>query len=93
MIYRDFKDFEQRGLDPDIVQLRFKHYQHRLIDTLNRVIEKRRIIKEEEKRVATRVQKIDVEVDIKPKAKMSGLSKAILNKVHLNESYREMNIS
>ena len=40
-----------RGLDQDIINLRFKHFQHRLIDTLNRVIEKRRKNKEEEKRI------------------------------------------
>jgi hypothetical protein len=35
-------DFALRGIDQDIINLRFKHFQHRLIDTLNRVIEKRR---------------------------------------------------
>ena len=48
---RELTDFEMRGLDQDIINLRFKHFQHRLIDTLNRVIEKRRKNKEEEKRI------------------------------------------
>ena len=37
--YRDKSEFEKKGLDPDVVEIRFKHYQGRLIDTINRVIE------------------------------------------------------
>ena len=39
--------FEKKGLDEDIINLRFKHYQNRLIDILNRVLEERRKIKHE----------------------------------------------
>lgn len=42
------QDFEVRGVNDDVIDLRFKHYQHRLIDTLNRLIDQRRIIKSEE---------------------------------------------
>jgi len=34
----------QKGLEIDIVELRFKHFQSRLIDTINRVLEERRNI-------------------------------------------------
>ena len=43
--YRDKSEFEKKGLDPDVVEIRFKHTQARLIDTINRVIEQRREIK------------------------------------------------
>lgn len=36
--------FEKKGVDPEVVDLRFKHYQGRLIDTLNRVGAQRRKI-------------------------------------------------
>lgn len=35
-------EFEKKGVDPDVVDLRFKHYQGRLIDTINQIIERRR---------------------------------------------------
>ena len=35
-------DFEKKGVDPDVVDVLFKHFQGRLIDTLNRVIQQRR---------------------------------------------------
>lgn len=41
---RDRTYFEKKGLDQDVINLRFKHYQSRLIDTLNRVLEERRRI-------------------------------------------------
>ena len=44
---RDRPEFEKKGLDEDIINLRFKHYQNRLIDILNRVLEERRKIKVE----------------------------------------------
>ena len=44
---RERADFEKRGLDEDVINLRFKHYQARLIDTINRVLEERRRIKAE----------------------------------------------
>jgi hypothetical protein len=42
---RDRTEFEKKGLDEDIINLRFKHYQNRLIDIINRVLEERRKIK------------------------------------------------
>lgn len=47
---KERSDFEIRGVNEDVVDLRFKHYQHRLIDTLNRVIGLRRELKEAEKK-------------------------------------------
>ncbi len=32
-------------MDGDVIDLRYRHYQARLIDTLNRIIEQRRKIK------------------------------------------------
>ena len=37
--YRTRADFEKPGLDPDVVDLRYKHCQGRLIDTFNRIVE------------------------------------------------------
>lgn len=50
MNFRERSEFEKKGLDSDVIDLRFKHYQNRLIDTLNRVIEQRRQIKMEQAR-------------------------------------------
>jgi hypothetical protein len=47
---KERSDFEIRGVNEDVVDLRFKHYQHRLIDTLNRVIGLRRDIKDDERK-------------------------------------------
>jgi hypothetical protein len=44
-IRKDRSHFEQKGLDNAIVELRFKHHQARLVDTLNRLLEQRRNIK------------------------------------------------
>ena len=41
-------NFEKKGVDPDVIELRYKHFQARLIDTINRVIEQRREIIVEE---------------------------------------------
>lgn len=41
-MYRERSDFEKRGLDEDVINLRFKHYQYSLIDTINRILEERR---------------------------------------------------
>jgi hypothetical protein len=43
-IIRERAEFDKKGLDEDIVNLRFKHYQSRLIDILNRILEERRRI-------------------------------------------------
>jgi len=40
--YRERTFFEKPGLNVDVIDLRFKHYQGRLIDTFNRIIEQRR---------------------------------------------------
>ena len=50
LLHRELKDFDARGVNQDIIDLRFKHFQHRLIDTLNKVTDRRRQIKEEDKR-------------------------------------------
>jgi len=44
MGFRNKSDFEKKGVDPDVVNLRYKHYQGRLIDTLNRILEERKKI-------------------------------------------------
>eukprot|EP00347_Sterkiella_histriomuscorum_P014355 403361188 len=44
---KERQDFVKRGLDEDVIDLRFKHYQYSLIDTLNRMLEERRRIKME----------------------------------------------
>jgi hypothetical protein len=46
--------FEKKGVDPDVIDLRYKHYQARLIDTLNRIIEQRRAIKLDMERMTKR---------------------------------------
>ena len=38
-LFRDRSFFEDKGLDEDVVDLRYKHYQARLLDTINRIIE------------------------------------------------------
>ena len=43
-------------MDPDVIDLRYKHYQARLIDTINRIIEQRRQIKIEQARELLRNQ-------------------------------------
>ena len=42
---RDRAEFEKKSVDKDVIDLRYKHYQARLIDTINRIIEQRRQIK------------------------------------------------
>lgn len=42
--YRERSEFERKGVDEDVINLRFKHYQNRLIDILNRMLEERRRI-------------------------------------------------
>jgi len=39
VIKQDKSNFEKKGVDPDVIELRYKHYQARLIDTVNRVVE------------------------------------------------------
>lgn len=34
-IFRERSEFEKKGIDPAVVELRYKHYQGRLIETLN----------------------------------------------------------
>lgn len=41
---RERSEFEKKGIDEDVINLRFKHYQNRLIDILNRVLDERRRI-------------------------------------------------
>ena len=44
MTGRERSEFEKKGVDEDIINLRYKHYQNRLIDILNRVLDERRRI-------------------------------------------------
>ena len=53
-VKRERADFEKKGLDEDVINLRYKHYQGRLIDTINRVLEERRRIKAEQARMEMR---------------------------------------
>jgi len=55
VVFRDRTAFEKKGLDEDIISLRFKHHQNRLIDILNRVLEERRKIKLEQMREEARM--------------------------------------
>jgi hypothetical protein len=52
--YRDKSEFEKKGLHPDVIELKYKHYQGRLMDTINRIIEQRRQIKLEMARAQNR---------------------------------------
>ena len=52
--FRDISEFQKKGVEEDVIQLRFKHYQARLIDTINFVLDERRSIIEEEKRAQAR---------------------------------------
>lgn len=52
---RDRSAFEKKGLDEDIISLRYKHHQNRLIDILNRVLEERRKIKHDQMREEARL--------------------------------------
>ena len=54
--FRERNEFERKGVDEDVLNLRFKHYQNRLIDTLNRILDERRRIKLEQMREETRLQ-------------------------------------
>ena len=42
--FRERSEFERKGVEEDIINLRYKHYQNRLIDTINRILEERRRI-------------------------------------------------
>jgi len=48
--YRSKETFEKRGLDEDVINLRHKHYNARLLDLYNRVLVERRRIKAEQVR-------------------------------------------
>ena len=45
MLIRERSDFEKRGIDDDVVNLRFKHYQGRLIDLINMVVAQYKVTK------------------------------------------------
>lgn len=44
-INKERSDFEKKGVDKDVIDLRFKHYKNRLIETLNMVLNERKNIK------------------------------------------------
>eukprot|EP00347_Sterkiella_histriomuscorum_P015905 403355238 len=52
-------DFVQKGLDEDLINLRFKHFQQRLIDTINNVLQERRQIKIKQMQKALVEQKLN----------------------------------
>ena len=54
LCHREREEFEKRGLDEDLINLRFEHYQARLIDTINQVLEERRRIKDVQNRAEAR---------------------------------------
>ena len=56
MFYRDLSEFQKKGLDEDVIQLRFKHYQGRLVDTINTVLEERKLIIDQQRRAQARGQ-------------------------------------
>jgi hypothetical protein len=45
-IYRKREDFVEKGVDQDVIDLRYKHFRTRQIDTINRVLDERRTISE-----------------------------------------------
>ena len=49
-MFRERSDFELRGINEDVVDLRFNHSKNRLMDTLNRIISLRRDIKDDERK-------------------------------------------
>lgn len=38
---KEINEFAKKGVNQDVIKLRFDHYQQRLIDTINRVLEER----------------------------------------------------
>ena len=54
-LFRERVEFERKSADDDVLNLRFKHYQNRLIDTLNRILDERRRIKLEQIREEARL--------------------------------------
>ena len=45
-VFRDLSEFAKPGVDTDVANLRFKHYQDRLIDLINEMLYERKRIKE-----------------------------------------------
>lgn len=45
-LFRELSSFAKPGVDKDVANLRFKHYQDRLIDLINEMLYERKIIKE-----------------------------------------------
>ena len=43
-LFRRRDNFWEKGLDEDVIDLRYKHHCNRQIDTFNRVLEERRMI-------------------------------------------------
>jgi hypothetical protein len=51
---KELQDFEQPGVEAEVITLRHKHYQSRLVETINMVLEERKRIKLEFQRNAAR---------------------------------------
>ena len=45
-LFRDKSSFTVKGIDEDVVKLRYKHHRDRLLDTINRVLDERHKVKE-----------------------------------------------
>jgi len=53
---RTKESFQQKNVDQDIIQLRYKHYLNRLVDTITRVLDERNEVKRELARAELRNQ-------------------------------------
>ena len=56
MHFRDLSEFAKPGVDTDVANLRFKHYQDRLIDLINEMLYERKRIKEAQQKLNNRNQ-------------------------------------
>jgi|Transcript_23268 hypothetical protein len=53
---KDLTEFAKPGIDKDVANLRFKHYQDRLIDLINEMLYERKRIKEAHQKLDNRNQ-------------------------------------
>ena len=56
IICRELSAFTRSGVDKDVANLRFKHYQDRLIDLINEMLYERKLIKERHQKADNRNQ-------------------------------------
>ena len=55
-MFRTKESFQQKNVNQDIIQLRYKHYLNRLVDTITRVLDERNEVKRELARAELRNQ-------------------------------------